>query len=62
MPTKAQNAAAELRAQIEELQAKLAQTEQQERADDLAALKDLQRKHRFTMRELGNLFKPRKRS
>lgn len=47
--------------EVVEVQAKLAQAEQQEKADDLAVMKDLQRKHRFTARELGNLFRPRKR-
>ncbi len=63
MATKAQNEAAALRAQIEELQAKLHITEQQERADDLEVIKSLQRKNMFTSRELGHYFKPhRKRS
>lgn len=63
MATKAQSEAAALRAQIEELQAKLHITEQQERADDLEVIKSLQRKNMFTSRELGHYFKPqRKRS
>lgn len=61
MATKAQNEAAALRAQIEELQAKLQATETQERADDLETMKNLQRKNRFTMRELGHYFKPQRK-
>jgi multidrug resistance efflux pump len=61
MATKAQNEAAALRAQIEELQAKLQITEQQERADDLEVVKSLQRKNMFTSRELGHYFKPQRK-
>jgi len=53
--------AAVIREQIAALQAQLAEAETAERNADLETMKSLQRKHRFSQRELGNLFKPRKR-
>lgn len=54
--------AAVIREQIAALQAQLAEAETAERNAALDTMKALQRKHRFTQRELGNLFKARKRN
>jgi hypothetical protein len=61
MASKAIQNAADIRAQIEALQAQLAEAEINARAEALAQLKELQRTYRFNARELGFLFKPRKR-
>lgn len=55
--------AADIEAQIEALQLQLNEARAAERADALETLKELQRRHRFTKRELGSAFAPlRKRS
>jgi len=53
--------AAAIRAQIEELQAKLVEQETKERNEALAQMKEWQRVYRFNGRELGLTFKPKKR-
>jgi hypothetical protein len=50
----------EIRKQIEELQAKLREAEQAERAIVLAYFKEKQALYRFNARELGNYFKPQR--
>lgn len=47
----------DIRKQIEELEKQLAAATAKERDEDLATMKELQKKHRFSKRELGNLFK-----
>lgn len=54
--------AAAIRAQIEELQAKLAEADAKERMDALTQMKEWQRQYRFNMRELGPSFRAKKRA
>lgn len=53
--------AADIEAQIEALQAQLAEARAAERADALETVKELQKRHRFTKRELGSPFNPLRR-
>ena len=53
--------AAEIRAQIEELQAKLVDVDAKERMDALLQMKEWQRQYQFNGRELGPSFRPKKR-
>jgi nitrate/nitrite-specific signal transduction histidine kinase len=53
--------AASIRAQIEALQAQLAEAETKERAEALAQMKEFQRTYHFNARELGLTFRAKKR-
>jgi hypothetical protein len=52
---------ASIRAQIQELQAKLAEADAQERAEALVQMKEWQRQYSFNGRELGPAFRTKKR-
>lgn len=52
---------AAIRAQIEELQAKLAEADAKERSEALAQMKEWQRQYQFNGRDLGPSFRPKKR-